>query len=118
MHREWYSLNPGRRRYHQRRQSPGQKDRRRREPTSVRVLESTAVENQIAAREGWTDIFIYPPYPFKIVDRLITNFHLPKTTLLALVCALAGQTLTLQAYHHAIREKYLFYSYGDAMLIL
>jgi S-adenosylmethionine:tRNA ribosyltransferase-isomerase len=86
--------------------------------TSVRVLETAATDTGITPQEGWTDIFIYPPQIFKIVDRLITNFHLPKTTLLALVCAFAGQDLTLTAYQHAITQRYRFYSYGDAMLIL
>jgi S-adenosylmethionine:tRNA ribosyltransferase-isomerase len=86
--------------------------------TSVRVLETAADQNHLVAQQGWTDIFIYPPYRFKFVDRLVTNFHLPKTTLLALVCAFAGQPQTLNAYHHAIRQKYRFYSYGDAMLIV
>jgi S-adenosylmethionine:tRNA ribosyltransferase-isomerase len=66
---------------------------------------------------GWTDIFIYPGYKFKIVDGLITNFHLPKSTLLMLVSAMAGRENILKAYRHAIRKKYRFYSYGDAMLI-
>ena len=67
---------------------------------------------------GATDIFIRPPYEFRIVDALLTNFHLPKSTLLMLVSALAGREFILEAYAEAIREKYRFYSYGDCMLIL
>ena len=67
---------------------------------------------------GWTDKFIYPPYEFKLVDGLITNFHLPSSTLLMLVCAFAGRDFVFKAYRKAIREKYRFYSYGDAMLIV
>ncbi len=85
--------------------------------TSVRVLETAASADGVQQSEGWTNIFIYPPYQFKIVDHLVTNFHLPRTTLLAMIFALAGKDFALQAYHHAIRERYRFYSYGDAMLI-
>ena len=67
---------------------------------------------------GWTDIFIYPPYRFRHVDRLITNFHLPGSTLLALVMAFATPAQILLAYRTAIEQKYRFYSYGDAMLVL
>ena len=67
---------------------------------------------------GETDIFIYPGYEFQLVDGLITNFHLPESTLLMLVCAYAGQSNTLAAYRHAIAENYRFYSYGDAMFII
>ena len=69
-------------------------------------------------RRGKTRLFIYPPYEFKIVDAMITNFHLPRTTLLMLVSAFAGRDLIDRAYEEAIRERYRFYSYGDAMLIL
>lgn len=93
--------------------------------TSVRVLESLpdgALEAGVAGDasttiNGWTDIFIYPPYRFRHVDRLITNFHLPGSTLLALVMAFATPELIQAAYREAIRERYRFYSYGDAMLI-
>jgi len=87
--------------------------------TATRVLE-TVVDGggQFAGAEGWTDLFIYPPYAFRGVDRLITNFHLPKATLLMLVAAFAGRELMLSAYRAAIEEKYRFYSYGDMMLIL
>ncbi|MBU0509371.1 tRNA preQ1(34) S-adenosylmethionine ribosyltransferase-isomerase QueA [bacterium] len=88
--------------------------------TSVtRTLETVANFNGgIKTARGWTDKFIYPPYHFKVVDRLITNFHLPGSTLLMLVSAFADQELIMKAYRHAIREKYRFYSYGDAMLII
>lgn len=68
--------------------------------------------------EGWTDLFMYPGYCFKVVDSLVTNFHLPGSTLLALVFAFAGKELILKAYQAAIKERYRFYSYGDAMLII
>ena len=73
---------------------------------------------QLSAKSGWTDLFIYPGYKFKAVDALITNFHLPKTTLLMLVSAFCGRDLLFKAYEEAIKEKYRFYSYGDAMLII
>ena len=66
---------------------------------------------------GYTNIFIYPGKEFKVIDGLLTNFHLPKSSLLMLVCAFAGYEKTLEAYKHAIEEKYRFFSYGDAMLI-
>ena len=83
--------------------------------TGVRVLETWA---RAGKTEGETDIFIYPGYKFKLVDALITNFHLPKSTLLMLVCAFAGRELILKAYQEAIRKEYRFYSFGDAMLIV
>ena len=86
--------------------------------TSCRTLESAAKEDgTIEAGSGWTDIFIYPGYRFRIVDALITNFHLPKSTLVMLVSALAGRDHILAAYAEAIREKYRFFSFGDAMFI-
>jgi S-adenosylmethionine:tRNA ribosyltransferase-isomerase len=85
----------------------------------VRALESVVDANGvIKPMKGWTDKFIYPPYEFKIVDGVITNFHLPYSTLLMLVCAFAGREYIYKAYKQAIKEKYRFYSYGDAMLIL
>ena len=69
-------------------------------------------------QNGTTDIFIYPPFQFRVVEGLLTNFHLPKSTLLMLVSAFAGRELVLRAYAEAIRERYRFYSYGDCMLIL
>lgn len=87
--------------------------------TSVRTLETAADEDGILhPGEGWTDIFIYPGYRFKIVDSLVTNFHLPKSTLLMLVSALAGHDLIMKAYREAVAERYRFFSFGDAMLIL
>ena len=71
----------------------------------------------IRAKSGWTDIFIYPGYQFKIVDAIITNFHLPKSTLLMLISAFAGKEKILQAYQEAIKEKYQFFSFGDAMFL-
>ena len=87
--------------------------------TSVRTLESAAARPEgFEAGQGRTELFIYPPYRFQVVDALLTNFHLPKSTLLMLVSALAGREAVLQAYEEAIRERYRFYSYGDCMLIL
>jgi S-adenosylmethionine:tRNA ribosyltransferase-isomerase len=87
--------------------------------TTVRVLESLARDHGTAvAGESSTDIFIYPPYQFRVVDCLLTNFHLPRSTLLMLVSAFAGRELIMEAYAEAVTEKYRFYSYGDCMLIL
>ncbi len=87
--------------------------------TTVRVLESAKSRGGgLLAQEGSTDLFIYPPYRFRAVDLLLTNFHLPRSTLLMLVSALAGREFLLRAYQEAIRERYRFYSYGDCMLIL
>lgn len=86
--------------------------------TVVRALESAAADNgAIEPFHGDTDIFIYPGYRFKVIDALITNFHLPESTLLMLVCAFAGRELMLKAYHHAIEKRYRFFSYGDAMFL-
>ncbi|HIZ60546.1 MULTISPECIES: tRNA preQ1(34) S-adenosylmethionine ribosyltransferase-isomerase QueA [Claveliimonas] len=86
--------------------------------TSCRTVESAADENgRVKAGSGWTDIFIYPGYRFKILDCLITNFHLPESTLLMLVSALAGREHILAAYEEAVKEKYRFFSFGDAMFI-
>ena len=101
--------------------------------TAVRLLESRATLRSRPGRgcstesapdgvlepgEGWTDMFITPGYRFRVVDALVTNFHLPRSTLLMLTCALAGQKLVFQAYHEAVAERYRFYSLGDAMLLL
>ncbi len=86
--------------------------------TSVRTLESAAKQGCVKAMSGSTEIFIKPGYEFKIVDAIVTNFHLPKSTLLALVGAFAGLDKILTAYNHAIEQRYRFYSYGDAMLII
>jgi S-adenosylmethionine:tRNA ribosyltransferase-isomerase len=86
--------------------------------TVVRVLESAKrADGKLIVQEGSTDIFIYPPYRFQSVDVLLTNFHLPRSTLLMLVSAFAGREFLLRAYQEAIRERYRFYSYGDCMLI-
>jgi S-adenosylmethionine:tRNA ribosyltransferase-isomerase len=86
--------------------------------TAVRVLETAVTtDGHVKADKGWTDRFIYPPYDFKVVNALLTNFHMPCSTLLMLVCAFGGREFILKAYRKAIREKYRFYSYGDAMLI-
>jgi S-adenosylmethionine:tRNA ribosyltransferase-isomerase len=93
--------------------------------TSVRVLETAALAaapaapaGVAAAGSGWTDIFIYPPFTFRAVDALLTNFHLPRSTLLMLVAAFAGRESALRAYADAVRERYRLYSYGDAMAIV
>ncbi|HSL93611.1 MAG TPA: tRNA preQ1(34) S-adenosylmethionine ribosyltransferase-isomerase QueA [Bacillota bacterium] len=87
--------------------------------TSVRTLETLAAEQGLVhAASGWTEIFIYPPYRFKAVDGLITNFHLPKSTLLMLVSAMAGRDNIMRAYAEAVKEEYRFFSFGDAMLII
>lgn len=87
--------------------------------TSCRTLETVSDKNGIVSpQSGWTDIFIYPSYKFKIIDGLITNFHLPESTLIMLVSALAGRENTLNAYNIAVQEKYRFFSFGDAMFIL
>ncbi len=86
--------------------------------TSVRVLETVMTKfGELKECSGWTDIFIYPGYQFKIVDNLITNFHLPKSTLIMLISALAGREKVLNAYNEAIKEQYRFFSFGDSMLI-
>lgn len=86
--------------------------------TSLRTLESALdKDGRLVAGEGWTDIFITPGYAFKVVDALITNFHLPRSTLLMLVSALAGREHILKAYEVAVRERYRFFSFGDAMFI-
>ena len=86
--------------------------------TSTRTLESVADEDgTVRAKSGWTDIFIYPGYQFKVIDGLITNFHLPESTLLMLVSALAGRENIMHAYEVAVRERYRFFSFGDAMFI-
>lgn len=87
--------------------------------TSIRTLESAATaKGEITGKSGWTEIFIYPGYEFKIVDAIITNFHLPKSTLIMLISAFAGREFVLKAYRCAVKEKYRFFSFGDAMLLL
>jgi S-adenosylmethionine:tRNA ribosyltransferase-isomerase len=87
--------------------------------TTVRTLESNADEDGIVrAGRGHSDIFLYPPYKFKVPDAMLTNFHMPKSTLLMMISAFAGREFILECYQHAVQEKYRFFSYGDAMLIL
>jgi S-adenosylmethionine:tRNA ribosyltransferase-isomerase len=91
--------------------------------TAMRVLETTTlnaklVSRQIEPQSDETDLFIYPPFTFRVVDALLTNFHLPRSTLLMLVSAFAGREFILRAYNEAVHERYRFYSYGDCMLIL
>ncbi len=86
--------------------------------TACRALEAAGVSGKLAPFQGETRLFLYPGKPFHVIDGLFTNFHLPESTLLMLVCALAGTEFTLAAYEHAVRERYRFFSYGDAMLIL
>ena len=87
--------------------------------TSCRTVESAAgTDGYLEAKSGWTDIFIYPGYQFKVLDALITNFHLPESTLIMLVSALAGREHVLAAYEKAVEERYRFFSFGDAMLVV
>jgi S-adenosylmethionine:tRNA ribosyltransferase-isomerase len=117
MHAEWCDLSAS---------AADRLDRARRQggrivavgTTSVRTLESAAASGTLAPFTGQTELFIRPPYEFHAVDALLTNFHLPRSSLLVLVSAFTGRELVREAYHTAIRERYRFYSYGDAMLIL
>ena len=87
--------------------------------TSMRAIESSVTSSSLLKDgEGWTNLFFHPPYQFRIANTLVTNFHLPKTSLIIMVCAFAGYDLIMHAYQEAIKEKYRFFSYGDAMLIL
>ena len=86
--------------------------------TCARVLETLATRGAVTAMTGWTDLFIRPPHQFALVDALLTNFHLPRSTLLMLVCAFAGHEFTMRAYREAVSEGYRLYSYGDAMVIV
>ena len=86
--------------------------------TTARTLESAVASGELRPFAGGTKLFIHPPYPFRVLDGLLTNFHLPRTTLLLLVQAFSGSELLRRAYDEAIRAEYRFYSYGDAMLIL
>ena len=86
--------------------------------TSTRTLEAASdPDGRMREKSGWTDIFIYPGYRYKVIDCLITNFHLPKSTLIMLVSALAGREHILAAYREAVKERYRFFSFGDAMFI-
>jgi S-adenosylmethionine:tRNA ribosyltransferase-isomerase len=87
--------------------------------TVVRTLETVAdADGRVHSGAGETRAFFYPPYAFKTVDRLVTNFHLPRSTLLMLVCAFGGHDQVMKAYAEAVREQYRFYSYGDAMAVI
>ncbi len=87
--------------------------------TSMRTIESAvSAESLLKVGEGWTNLFIYPPYEFHIANSMITNFHLPKSSLLIMICAFGGYELIMEAYQVAIKEKYRFFSYGDAMMII
>jgi S-adenosylmethionine:tRNA ribosyltransferase-isomerase len=87
--------------------------------TTMRAIESSfTAEKLMKPSEGWTNTFIHPPYQFNIADALVTNFHLPKTSLLIMVCAFAGYDLAMESYKKAIKDKYRFFSYGDAMLVI
>jgi S-adenosylmethionine:tRNA ribosyltransferase-isomerase len=117
MHQEWFSVSSDTASRVQ-----AQITKRRRVlavgTTSVRALESAVVEGVVQPIQGETQIFIYPGYEFQVVNALLTNFHLPGSTLLMLISALAGKDLIQSAYQAAIDEEYRFFSYGDAMLIL
>jgi S-adenosylmethionine:tRNA ribosyltransferase-isomerase len=117
IHREWYRMDEASaavineaRRHGKRVVAVG--------TTCVRVLESAATDEDVASGEGWTGLFILPGYRFRVVDAMLTNFHLPKSTLLMLVSAFAGRDHILAAYAAAIERRYRFYSFGDCMLIL
>ena len=87
--------------------------------TVMRTIESAVTaQNHLKAAEGWTNKFIFPPYDFHVANSMITNFHLPKSSVLIMVCAFGGHELVMEAYEQAIKEDYRFYSYGDAMLIV
>jgi S-adenosylmethionine:tRNA ribosyltransferase-isomerase len=87
--------------------------------TTMRAMETSfTAEKKLKPSEGWTNNFIHPPYDFSIADSLVTNFHLPKTSLLIMACAFAGYDLMMEAYQKAIKDKYRFFTYGDAMLIV
>ncbi len=121
LHREWYAISDQAAEAIRR----AKNDKRRVVAvgtTTVRTLEfaaelGTHVGKGIEAGSGEADIFIYPGYKFRVVDALLTNFHLPQSSLLMLVCALGGKDLVMAAYHHAVETGYRFYSYGDCMLL-
>ncbi|MFZ5643142.1 MAG: tRNA preQ1(34) S-adenosylmethionine ribosyltransferase-isomerase QueA [Bacillota bacterium] len=119
MHEEFYQISPGAATaINEARQSPGGRVIAV-GTTTVRCLESGAVgEGRVSAGSGYTDIFIYPGYEFKVVQGLVTNFHLPRSTLIMMISALAGQERILNAYSEAVDLRYRFFSFGDAMLIL
>ncbi len=116
MHSEWYEIPPATARAVAQTQAAGGRVTAV-GTTSLRALESAASKGLLEAGSGETRLFIRPGYRFRLVDRLLTNFHLPRSTLLMLVSAFAGVEAVRLAYEHAIRERYRFFSYGDAMLI-
>jgi len=118
MHREWYRIpEEAARRINEARAAGGAVWAVG--TTSVRTLETVAdAQGRVAAGEGWTDIFIRPPHRFRAVDRLVTNFHLPRSTLLMLVASFGGYDLVMRAYREAVAAGYRFYSYGDAMVLV
>ena len=117
MHREWFSISEGTARQIKTARDSGGKIVAV-GTTSVRVLEAASGEEELRAKAGWTDIFIRPGFEFRSTDMMLTNFHLPRSSLLVLVSAFASRELIFKAYQEAIARKYRFYSYGDAMLIL
>lgn len=117
MHREYYSVSP--------KAAQLINDTKKRGgrviavgTTAIRTLETATMNGILEAKSGWTEIFIYPGYSFKIVDAAVTNFHLPKSTLLMLISALAGKENVFNAYKEAVDQRYKFFSFGDAMLII
>jgi S-adenosylmethionine:tRNA ribosyltransferase-isomerase len=119
LHREWYEISED---AAQRIQNARDAGRRivAVGTTTVRTLEFAALKNatgRITAQRGDADIFIYPGFDFRVLGAMLTNFHLPKSTLLMLVSAFAGRERALLAYEHAVRQRYRFYSYGDCMLV-
>jgi len=118
MHAEWYSVSPDAADAVNRARSAGGRVWAV-GTTAVRTLESAAARTGVLeAGSAETRLFIRPPYAFHVVDALVTNFHLPRSTLLMLVAALAGYERTMEAYEEAVRERYRFFSYGDAMAVL
>lgn len=116
MHKEYYRIEAG----VQERLNRAKKDGKRIicvGTTSVRTVESASKNGEIISTDGWTDIFIYPPYRFQFVDAIITNFHLPESTLIMMISAFAGREKVLHAYEEAVRSGYRFFSFGDAMFI-
>jgi S-adenosylmethionine:tRNA ribosyltransferase-isomerase len=119
LHREWFEISPDAAEKIQRARDAGRRIVAV-GTTTVRTLEFAARQNtdrRIVAQSGEADIFIYPGFDFRVVGAMLTNFHLPKSTLLMLVSAFAGRERILQAYKHAVRERYRFYSYGDCMFV-
>jgi S-adenosylmethionine:tRNA ribosyltransferase-isomerase len=116
MHAEWFAISPATAELVKRTRETG--DRVVAVGTTVaRALETSARDAGVQPAAGWTDLLIYPPYRFRVVDALLTNFHLPRSSLLMLVAAFAGYESTMAAYREAVTQRYRFYSYGDAMLV-